>query len=158
MTVGNRMAVVAATAALAGGLAAAAPAAHAGTPAPTIHTVQAQSQAVPDRAAAKWHTIWQSKFKPRRAKWVSGAFGVRAHNVTVKYQCWNGGDGTKAKARLVEADYPYRTLGTHSASSCNGTWWTFNSTRVKPHTSYKVVIEQNHGRAHTEQAGVYQYY
>ncbi|MFE4412987.1 hypothetical protein [Streptomyces sp. NPDC056821] len=129
--------------------------AHADTPAPA-HA--AAVQAVPARAAAKWHTIWQSKFKPRHSKWVSGAFGVRAYNVTVKYQCWNGGDGTKAKASLVEADYPYRTLGSHSYAYCNGHWWTFKSNKVKPATRYKVVIQQNHGRTHTEQVGVYEYY
>ncbi|MBM9509484.1 hypothetical protein [Actinacidiphila acididurans] len=141
--------------------------AHAGTPAPAPAPARAaaaqaaHAQAVPaaqTRAAAKWHTIWQSKFKPRHSKWVSGAFGVHAYNVTVKYRCWNGGDGTKAKASLVEADYPYRTLGSHSYAYCNGHWWTFKSTKVKPATPYKVVVQQNHGRTHTEQVGAYQYY
>jgi hypothetical protein len=150
------MALAAATAALAGGLAVAAPAAQAAAPAHA--DLQVQSQAVPAQAAAKWHTIWQSKFKPRHSKWVSGAFGVHRYNVTVKYRCWNGGDGTKAKASLVEADYPYRTRGSHSYAVCNGHWWTFKSTSVKPSTPYKVVIQQNHGRTHTEQVGVYQYY
>lgn len=143
--------------------------AHAGTPgsapaparaaaAQTAHAQAVQAPAVQAQAAAKWHTIWQSKVKPRHSKWVSGAFGVHAYNVTVKYQCWNGGDGTKAKASLVEADYPYRTLGSHSYAYCNGNWWTFKSAKVKPATPYKVVVQQNHGRTHTEQVGAYQYY
>ncbi|MFJ4152933.1 hypothetical protein ACIP10_35920 [Streptomyces galbus] len=158
MNVYKRLAVAAATAALANGLALTATTAHAGTAAP-VHAVTAQALSPSQAAAraARWHTIWQSKFKPRHAKWVSGAFGVHAYNATVKYQCWNGGDGTKAKASLVEADYPYRTLASHSYAYCNGTWWTFKTTRVKPNTPYKVVIQQNHGRTHTEQVGVYEY-
>ncbi|MFJ6903286.1 hypothetical protein [Streptomyces griseoluteus] len=159
MTARNRVIVAAATAALAGGLAVGAPAVQADALAPaTAHTAtaQAHAQAAPLRAA-KWHTIWQSKFKPRHSKWVSGAFGVHAYNATVKYRCWSGGDGTKAKASLVEADYPHRTLATHSSAYCNGTWWTFKTTKVKPNTPYKVVVQQNHGRTHTEQVGVYEY-
>jgi hypothetical protein len=158
MTARNRIALAAATAVLAGGLAAAAPAAQADTAATAHAVTQAHLQAAKAPARAKWHTIWQSKFKPRHSKWVSGAFGVHAYNVTVKYQCWNGGDGTKAEAKIVEADYPYRTLGSHSYAFCNGHWWTFKSTRVKPSTPYKVVIQQNHGRTHTEQVGAYEYH
>jgi hypothetical protein len=102
-------------------------------------------------------TIWQSRFKPRHLKWVSGRFGTHAYNMTVKYQCWNGGDGTKAKAKIVEDDYPYRTVGSHSYAYRNGTWWTFKGTAIKPNTAYRIVVEQNHGRTHSEQVGAYEY-
>ncbi|MFF4796078.1 hypothetical protein [Streptomyces sp. NPDC001276] len=157
MNTRNRVALAMTTGVTAVGLALAAPPAQANI-APASHPVAVHTASAPVQAQAKWHTIWQSKFKPRHSKWVSGAFGVRAYNVTVKYQCWNGGDGTKAKASLVEADYPYRTLGSHSYAYCNGNWWTFKSNKVKPATRYKVVIQQNHGRTHTEQVGVYEYY
>ena len=154
MNTRQRSTVVAASIVLVGGMTLTAPAQAAPprtTAAPTAVGTSAQ-------ARAGWHTIWQSKFKPRTSKWVSGAFGVHAYNVTVKYQCWNGGDGTKASAKLVESDAPYRTLGSHGSSYCNGTWWTFKSTSVKPGTPYKVVLQQDHGRTHTEQVGVYEYH
>ncbi|WUH90254.1 hypothetical protein OG900_09165 [Streptomyces sp. NBC_00433] len=157
MTIRNRFAVAATAAALAGGLAVATPVAHADNVAAVRHTA-AVATVVPSTAHAKTHTIWHAKFKPRHATWTSGAFGVRRYNVTVKYRCWNGGDGTKAKAKIVESDYPYRTLGTHSYSTCSGHTWHFKSTKVKPNTPYKIVITQNHGRTHTEEVWVRQSY
>lgn len=151
----NRMAGAAMALALAGGLAVAAPAARAETP--VSAAAQAHTQPRTGARAGKWHTIWQAEVKPRHSTWTSGEFGVHAYNATVKYRCWNGGDGTKAKASLVEADSPHRTRATHPYSTCNGSWWTFKTTKVKPNTPYQVVIQQNHGRTHTEQVGVYEY-
>ncbi|MFE4823186.1 hypothetical protein ACFRFU_43610 [Streptomyces sp. NPDC056704] len=157
MNAPNRIALAVTAVATAAGLALAAPAAQADITVAPHSAVTAGAAPAPVQAQATWHTIWQSKFKPRHAKWVSQAFGVHDYNVTVKYQCWNGGDGTRATVKLVEADYPYRTLKKHSGY-CNGAWHSFESREVKPSTRYKIVVQQNHGRTHTEQVGVYEKY
>ncbi|MET7609194.1 hypothetical protein [Streptomyces avermitilis] len=155
MNTPSRIALAMTTGVAAASLALAAPAAQADI-APPSHPVTAHTASAPVQAQAKWHTIWQSKFKPRHSKWVSQPFGVHAYNVTVKYRCWNGGDGTRATVKLVDADYLNKTVKKDSGW-CNGAWHQFVSRDVKPDNRYRIVVQQNHGRTHTEEVGVYEY-
>ena len=158
MSIRNRVALAMTTGATAVGLALAAPAAQADI-APVPHPVATHAASAPSEAQATWHTIWQSKFKPRHSKWVSQPFGVHdgVARLSVKYQCWNGGDGTKMTVRLIDIHDLNRTVKKGSAY-CNGAWHAFETMDVTPSTRYKIVTQQTHSRTHTEQVGVYEQY
>ncbi|MET9914823.1 hypothetical protein ABZZ74_50565 [Streptomyces sp. NPDC006476] len=152
----NRVALAMTTGVTAVGLALAAPAAQADIAA-AYHPVVAHSVSAPLQAQGTWHTIWQSKFKPRHSKWVSQPFGVHdgVISLSVKYQCWNGGDGTKMTVKLIDTHNLNKTVK-KSRAYCNGAWHAFQTEDVTPSTRYKIVTQQDHGRTHTEQVGVYE--
>ncbi len=157
MNISRSIAAAAVAAALGGGAALATPA-QAVPGAQGVPGAAAGAKHAAASARPHWHTIWQSKFKPRHSTWTSGNFGVHAYNLTVKYRCWNGGDGTRASASVVEADSPHRTMGRHAKAYCNGTWWSFTAHNVRPSTPYRVTVEQDRHGTHTEEVGAYEYY
>ncbi|MEU1882307.1 hypothetical protein ABZ470_33815 [Streptosporangium sp. NPDC020072] len=133
-------------------------AAHAAAPgtalAPTAASLPSAGEAVHASAQARWSTLWSGRANTKKLQ--SPSRNTRAKVLQIVVQCWNGGDGTRAKA-YIQRRYAglWITAGGSSSGYCVG-GKMYHRIRNVPAGTYRAVITLS-PKAHTVNAWFQQY-
>ncbi|TMS00439.1 hypothetical protein [Nonomuraea basaltis] len=121
---------------------------------PTVTSLASVSEAAQASAQDRWSTLWYGSRNTKKLQ--SPALRNRAKVMQIVVQCWNGGDGTRAKA-YIQRKYAGRwwTVGGSSNGYCVG-GKMYHRIRNVPAGTYRAIITLS-PKSHTVRAWVQNY-